>query len=56
MQRLEIGRKIIECNEALSGWATAEKETIAQMGKHRTEKIYMNYRPTVLQQKQMSFV
>lgn len=43
-------------NEALFGWATDEKETIAQMGKHRTEKIYMNYRPAVSQQKQLSFV
>lgn len=32
-------------NEYLKGWYTAEKNTIAQAGKHRTEKIYMNYAP-----------
>ncbi len=32
-------------NEYLKGWYTDEKNTIAQAGKHRTEKIYMNYAP-----------
>ena len=35
-------------NEYLKGWCTAEKNTIAQAGKHRTEKIYMNYAPDLL--------
>ena len=32
-------------NNALNGWHTAEIETTAQMGKHRTEKLWMNYSP-----------
>ena len=32
-------------NEALSDWVTAEKCTTAQMGLHRTEKLWMNYEP-----------
>ena len=32
-------------NDMLRGWVTDEKSTIAQMGLHRTEKIYMNYDP-----------
>lgn len=35
-------------NEKLKGWYTAEKPTIAQMGKHRVEKLYMNYAPDLL--------
>ncbi len=35
-------------NDYLKGWCTAEKNTIAQAGKHRTEKIYMNYAPDLL--------
>lgn len=35
-------------NERLRGWDTAVKSTIAQMGLHRTEKIYMNYQPPLL--------
>lgn len=35
-------------NNYLKGWYTAEKNTIAQAGKHRTEKIYMNYAPDLL--------
>ena len=30
-------------NSELSDWATAEKQTIAQMGLHRTEKLWMNF-------------
>ncbi len=30
-------------NDALSGWNTAEKKTTAQMGKHRVEKLWMNF-------------
>ena len=30
-------------NKYLKDWYTDEKKTIAQAGKHRTEKIYMNY-------------
>lgn len=30
-------------NSELSGWTTAEKQTIAQMGLHRTEKLWMNF-------------
>ncbi len=30
-------------NSELVGWFTAEKETIAQMGLHRTEKLWMNF-------------
>lgn len=30
-------------NEALAGWDTATKETTAQMGLHRTEKIWANF-------------
>lgn len=35
-------------NESLKDWYTAEKPTIAQMGKHRIEKLYMNYQPNLL--------
>ena len=35
-------------NEKLKGWYTAEKRTTAQMGKHRIEKLYMNYAPDLL--------
>lgn len=35
-------------NEKLKGWYTDEKPTIAQMGKHRIEKLYMNYAPDLL--------
>ena len=35
-------------NDMLKGWNTAEKPTIAQMGKPRTEKLYMNYAPDLL--------
>ncbi len=30
-------------NEMLSGWRTDTKDTLAQMGLHRTEKIWMNF-------------
>ena len=30
-------------NDTLKGWRTAQKDTIAQMGLHRTEKIWMNF-------------
>ena len=30
-------------NDTLSGWRTDIKATTAQMGKHRTEKIWMNF-------------
>ena len=30
-------------NEELQGWRTAEKATTAQMGKHRIEKLWMNF-------------
>ena len=30
-------------NSELSDWTTAEKQTIAQMGLHRTEKLWMNF-------------
>ena len=30
-------------NSELKGWRTAEKETTAQMGLHRIEKLWMNY-------------
>lgn len=30
-------------NDILAGWRTDEKPTIAQMGLHRTEKLWMNY-------------
>lgn len=30
-------------NSELSGWTTAEKQTTAQMGLHRTEKLWMNF-------------
>lgn len=30
-------------NTELSGWCTAERETTAQMGLHRTEKLWMNF-------------
>ena len=32
-------------NDMLKGWYTAEKITTAQMGLHRTEKLWMNYEP-----------
>ena len=32
-------------NDMLFGWRTAERETTAQMGKHRLEKLWMNYDP-----------
>ena len=35
-------------NTRLKDWYTAEKKTTAQMGKHRTEKLYMNYQPDLL--------
>lgn len=35
-------------NEKLKGWYTDEKLTRAQMGLHRTEKLYMNYEPDLL--------
>lgn len=34
-------------NDYLKGWYTAEKKTTAQMGLHRTEKLYMNYAPNL---------
>ena len=30
-------------NSELAEWTTAEKDTIAQMGLHRTEKLWMNF-------------
>lgn len=35
-------------NTRLKDWYTAEKQTTAQMGKLRTEKLYMNYQPGLL--------
>ncbi len=35
-------------NDYLKEWYSAEKATVAQAGKHRTEKIYMNYSPDLL--------
>lgn len=35
-------------NEKLKAWHTDEKLTTAQMGLHRTEKLYMNYEPDLL--------
>lgn len=35
-------------NEMLSEWYTAKKETTAQMGLHRVEKIWMNFVPNLL--------
>ena len=35
-------------NDYLKNWYTDEKETTAQMGKHRKEKIYMNYAPDLM--------
>ena len=35
-------------NERLKDWYTTEKQTTAQMGKQRTEKLYMNYQPDLL--------
>ena len=35
-------------NTRLSDWNTAIRPTIAQMGLHRIEKIYMNYQPPLL--------
>lgn len=32
-------------NSELFNWVTAEKETTAQMGLHRTEKLWMNFQP-----------
>ena len=34
-------------NSGLSDWYTAEKVTIAQMGLHRTEKLWMNFQPEI---------
>lgn len=34
-------------NSELSDWYTAEKVTIAQMGLHRTEKLWMNFQPEI---------
>ena len=36
-------------NSCLMGWYSAEKETTAQMGLHRTEKLWMNFLPGNLQ-------
>lgn len=36
-------------NSELSDWTTAEKETIAQMGLHRTEKLWMNFELNLFQ-------
>lgn len=36
-------------NSELSDWTTAEKETTAQMGLHRTEKIWMNFELNLFQ-------
>lgn len=33
-------------NDELNGWYTAEKKTTAQMGLHRTEKLWMNFEPS----------
>lgn len=35
-------------NDTLKGWFTAEKQTIAQQGLPRTEKLYMNFQPPLL--------
>ncbi len=35
-------------NETLKDWYTSEKQTIAQSGARRTEKIYMNFQPPLL--------
>lgn len=35
-------------NDTLKGWYAAEKQTIAQQGLQRTEKIYMNFQPPLL--------
>ncbi len=35
-------------NDMLEDWYTVEKETIAQKGLHRTEKLYMNYAPDLM--------
>lgn len=35
-------------NDTLKGWFTSVKSTVAQMGLHRTEKIYMNFQPPLL--------
>lgn len=35
-------------NDMLSDWYTAEKNTTAQMGLHRTEKLWMNFVPNML--------
>ena len=34
-------------NRELKDWCTAEKKTIAQMGLHRIEKIWMNFEPSI---------
>lgn len=36
-------------NSELFNWVTAEKETIAQMGLHRTEKLWMNFELNLFQ-------
>lgn len=38
-------------NSELSDWNTAEKQTTAQMGLHRTEKLWMNFEMNLFQQK-----
>ncbi len=35
-------------NDMLEDWYKVEKETIAQKGLHRTEKLYMNYAPDLM--------
>lgn len=37
-------------NDMLSDWFTAERGTTAQMGLHRTEKLWMNFVPDMLAQ------
>lgn len=36
-------------NSELFNWVTTEKETIAQMGLHRTEKLWMNFELNLFQ-------
>lgn len=38
-------------NSELTDWNTAEKQTTAQMGLHRTEKLWMNFEMNLFQQK-----
>lgn len=35
-------------NSELKGWFTAEKQTTAQMGLHRVEKLWMNFNPGIM--------